>query len=396
MSTTKFSVIIPTRERADTLYWSIKTCITQDYSNLEILVSDNYSQDNTREVVESFDDSRIRYINPEKRLGMSNHWDFALSHATGDYIMIIGDDDGLLPNACEQVNTILKTFKTDVVCSPFLAYIWPTNVASDNFSNILTFFRFNESGLLDAKENLSKVSLKGYEHSILPMIYWSFVSSALINRIKLKTGGSFFHAVCPDIYSGVIISNHITSFYRSKTPFVLPGSSHNSNGASQSSLDMSKKAEINKFWAENTIKMHHKLLDVPSSNIYAADALYRAYDLGLLDRQFLPSISIVLKNAMKSASYQKSKAVYNRTKVGVIAIAQINGVPEVEKYMSYSFLKPIIEIIKKATKKVYIVLDNHKIKNIYDASLQAANYFDKKPTFIENLVSTLKIQLKNK
>ena len=60
---TKFSVIIPTRERSDTLQSSLKTCVGQDYDNLEIIVSDNFSTDNTREVVESFDDPRIRYIN---------------------------------------------------------------------------------------------------------------------------------------------------------------------------------------------------------------------------------------------------------------------------------------------------------------------------------------------
>ncbi len=74
----KFTVIIPTRERADTLYYSLKTCVTQDYDDLEILVSDNFSQDNTREVVESFKDPRIRYINTGKRVSMSDNWEFAV------------------------------------------------------------------------------------------------------------------------------------------------------------------------------------------------------------------------------------------------------------------------------------------------------------------------------
>ena len=75
-----FTVVIPTRERCDTLEHSLRTCVTQDYDNLEILISDNFSQDRTREVVESFNDKRIRYINTGKRLSMTDNFEFALSH----------------------------------------------------------------------------------------------------------------------------------------------------------------------------------------------------------------------------------------------------------------------------------------------------------------------------
>ena len=51
-----FTVIIPTRERSDTLQHALHTCVIQDYDNLEILISDNLSQDHTREVVESYKD----------------------------------------------------------------------------------------------------------------------------------------------------------------------------------------------------------------------------------------------------------------------------------------------------------------------------------------------------
>ncbi|PYY07430.1 MAG: glycosyltransferase family 2 protein, partial [Acidobacteria bacterium] len=83
----KFSVVIPTRERSDTLAATLKTCVGQNYKNLEIIVSDNYSQDNTRGVVESFSDNRIRYTNTLKRVGMSQNWEHAFSLVTGDFVM---------------------------------------------------------------------------------------------------------------------------------------------------------------------------------------------------------------------------------------------------------------------------------------------------------------------
>ena len=92
----KFNVIIPTRERADTLLHCLRTIVSQNYENLDIIVSDNFSQDNTREVVESFSDPRIKYINTGKRVSMSHNWEFALHHVQGDYVTFVGDDDGFL------------------------------------------------------------------------------------------------------------------------------------------------------------------------------------------------------------------------------------------------------------------------------------------------------------
>ena len=57
----KLSIIIPTRERSDTLFFTIKTIIEQDYDNYELIISDNASQDNTYEIVKNFKDKHIIY-----------------------------------------------------------------------------------------------------------------------------------------------------------------------------------------------------------------------------------------------------------------------------------------------------------------------------------------------
>ena len=84
----KFTILIPTRERADTLYHTIRACLNQTYSNYEVIVSDNYSQDNTYDVVHSFSDSRLKYINTGKRMSMSENFDFALSYVSDGYVML--------------------------------------------------------------------------------------------------------------------------------------------------------------------------------------------------------------------------------------------------------------------------------------------------------------------
>src|SRR5213078_1360054 len=95
----RFSVVIPTRERAQTLRYSLQTCLDQDFTDYEVVVCDNYSSPATREVVDSFTSPRVKYVRAPQPLAMSHNWELALAHASGEYVTVLGDDDGLLSHA---------------------------------------------------------------------------------------------------------------------------------------------------------------------------------------------------------------------------------------------------------------------------------------------------------
>src|SRR5208282_2904280 len=105
----KITVLIPTRERCDVLSKSIATVVSQNYDNLHIIVSDNYSCDGTKDVALSFQDGRVTYINTNKRISMADNWEFALSHVQDGWVTIIGDDDGLLPNSLAKVAELIRS-----------------------------------------------------------------------------------------------------------------------------------------------------------------------------------------------------------------------------------------------------------------------------------------------
>ena len=54
-----FSIIIPTYNRCDLLRKAVNSVITQTYKNFEIIIIDNYSDDNTQEIVEGFKNNKI-------------------------------------------------------------------------------------------------------------------------------------------------------------------------------------------------------------------------------------------------------------------------------------------------------------------------------------------------
>lgn len=94
MSKPFVTIAIPTYNRADKFLEETLTCaLNQTYENIEILVSDNCSTDNTEEVARSFDDPRLVYYKQEENLGSYGNMNFLLEKAKGDYFHMYHDDD---------------------------------------------------------------------------------------------------------------------------------------------------------------------------------------------------------------------------------------------------------------------------------------------------------------
>lgn len=87
------TVAVPTFNRADYLRATLQSVVEQDYQNIEILVSNNCSTDNSESVVKEFTDPRISYYRQEKNIGMVGNWNYCLNKAKGDFILILSDDD---------------------------------------------------------------------------------------------------------------------------------------------------------------------------------------------------------------------------------------------------------------------------------------------------------------
>ena len=88
------SIGIPTYNRANSyLRDALRSAVSQTYKNLEIIVSDNCSQDNTESVVKAFDDPRIRYYRQTENIGPVKNRNFCLQQSRGDYFVMLLDDD---------------------------------------------------------------------------------------------------------------------------------------------------------------------------------------------------------------------------------------------------------------------------------------------------------------
>jgi len=107
----KISVCIPTYNHAHFLEDATGSVLGQTFSDLELIIVDNCSTDNTRDIVEKYTalDSRIKYYWNEENIGAQNNFNRCLQYAAGEYVKILCADDLLEPTCLEKSADILDS-----------------------------------------------------------------------------------------------------------------------------------------------------------------------------------------------------------------------------------------------------------------------------------------------
>jgi hypothetical protein len=230
----RISIIIPTRERAQYLGDSLATATAIKDADVEILVSDNASQDETEQVVAANPDPRVRYVNTGSRLSMRQNFEFALSQSTGDYVIYFGDDDGILAGQFPMLRRILETQKPDALSWDFPVFGWPVP-GYGNKTGGIRFLRktaFGTPYLLNGADRLRAVE-RGLMTALYPMpgIYHGCMSRAYMDRLATDDG-THFGCRIPDVYMNFRALQHGGNLLHVSHPFSINGYSPASTGGS--------------------------------------------------------------------------------------------------------------------------------------------------------------------
>jgi glycosyltransferase involved in cell wall biosynthesis len=119
------SIGVPTYNRADKLRHSIEFILAQDYSNIEVVISDNASTDDTPALCEQLcrRDNRIRYTRQKTNVGPIANYMAVLQAASGEMYMALADDDWLAPNYVSScLETLLSNPDVVLVCGRSAMY----------------------------------------------------------------------------------------------------------------------------------------------------------------------------------------------------------------------------------------------------------------------------------
>lgn len=103
----KVSVCIPAYNRRAMFRATLWSVLNQSFRDMEIVVSDNVSQDDLKAEIDAANDPRVRYIRREKNLGGAENFAFLQSFPKGEYVLFLCSDDLLLPDCIEKVVAVL-------------------------------------------------------------------------------------------------------------------------------------------------------------------------------------------------------------------------------------------------------------------------------------------------
>ncbi len=98
------TVAIPTFNRADLVEQCVRSVMEQTYPNIEILVSDNASSDETLKRLSAIDDKRLRVVTSQTNVGAIGNFNKCIDEARGDYFVLAADDNFYRPQFVRNVS----------------------------------------------------------------------------------------------------------------------------------------------------------------------------------------------------------------------------------------------------------------------------------------------------
>jgi len=122
----KLSILLPTCNRLDFLRDAIASVRRQAGGEWELVVSDNVSDEDVTGYVTSLDDERISVARTDRFLPVTENWEAALRRSSGDYVVMLGDDDALLPGYVANLERLVEQFDgPDVIYTSALLLTLP-------------------------------------------------------------------------------------------------------------------------------------------------------------------------------------------------------------------------------------------------------------------------------
>jgi hypothetical protein len=371
----RFSLVIPTLRRADTLEHALTTLLAQSYADIEIVVQNNGRDPATLAVVERVNDARVRHFSTDDVVPMVDNWERALSNTTGEFITFIGDDDGLLPDACDVAARILDADDAEILSwQPFL-YLWPQywDERRQNRLQATVSFEF------EVRREASRPLLErfydfGAHYSKLPMLYNSFVKRSLIDRVRERHGKYFFGSL-PDVTSGIVNAAFSASFLVSSRALSVAGLSQHSTG------NRWTRAATRPLPGELERDFPGLRGEEPASASGSNLEILVAKEMKLMNEQVLRADSGVVFNEeglvrSMAMSINDSPSRYDETKALILSRIQLLGIPAEDIAIPPSTehpLAPADGVHVLGPYEVMFVIDGHQIglRTISDAVRQA-------------------------
>ncbi len=202
----KISVLLPTRNRLEYLKYAISSVMQQDYADWEIIISDNFSEDDVESYAKSLSDSRVHYYRTKEFLPVTDNWNNALEKSIGDFVVMMGDDDCLLPGYFRTCAALIKQHNPDLIYNNAIQYTYPKVIpdAPDGFLVQYGYASFlvsrDKPYILEKNEGYRLVQkIMNFNVIVNFNAQHTLVSRELVMKMQKK--GKFYQSPYPDYYA---------------------------------------------------------------------------------------------------------------------------------------------------------------------------------------------------
>jgi glycosyltransferase involved in cell wall biosynthesis len=232
----KFSILLPTKDRLEYLKLAVESVLRQNFRDWELVVSDNFSHDDVGGYVASLEDSRIVCKRTERPVSVTENWNRALAHSKGDYVVMLGDDDALLPGYLRRMDELIGSFDApDLIYSKSFLFAYPAAHPSypagflmdrgcaKFFQDASRAFVLDPSVALDVVRGMMSFRLT-YDFNA----QFALISRSLIE--SLRRHGDFYQSEFPDFYSMNAVFVRARRIVVDPSPGVLTGLTPKSYG----------------------------------------------------------------------------------------------------------------------------------------------------------------------
>lgn len=249
-----FSIVIPARNSAEFLEYSLKTCLNQRFKgSYEIVVSDNSTNGNTEvyELCKRINDPKIKYYRTPRDLHLPKSFEFAYLKAKGEFIFAIGSDDGVLPWGLEALSKVINENPTaEIIQWSRGTYMWPTSIPG--LENQFVIPRSYKKNKFAARQKLILPTLwaaaKNKEFMyLLPMLYINSGFRRSYFKTLIDKTGYLWNGICQDVYMGVVTSLINKEILEIDYPVTIAGMSARSEGYKSSLVSKASQEEVEKM-----------------------------------------------------------------------------------------------------------------------------------------------------
>ena len=232
-----FSILIPARNSARTLRYTLETCLNQHYTGrYEIVVNDNSAEGNREiyDLCQTLNDPKIRYVKTPYNMVLAKSFEFGYLHTRGEFVFSIGSDDGVFPWALDTLKRVLEQFPYEEIIQWDRGfYAWPGfNGGQEHMFQIPRQYDKGKLNIYYEKTSAIFDQIKEDQQAIyvMPLLYINSGFRRKYLKTLLEKTGKLLDGPNQDTQTGIINCCINKQILQIIYPLTIAGMSSNSIG----------------------------------------------------------------------------------------------------------------------------------------------------------------------